>query len=58
MAKSNSLNFVLALGALAMATYIACACDPGPLQDFCVAIDDPKHACKYYRFHIYLLIFF
>ncbi|XP_024027971.1 germin-like protein subfamily 1 member 17 [Morus notabilis] len=43
MTKINSVNFVLALVALAMATYIACAYDPGPLQDFCVAIDDPKH---------------
>lgn len=57
MTKINSVNFVLALVALAMATYIACAYDPGPLQDFCVAIDDPKHVCKCYR-SIFISLFY
>ncbi|XP_024027982.1 germin-like protein subfamily 1 member 16 [Morus notabilis] len=42
MAK-NSVNSVLVLLASALATYIAFAADPGPLQDFCVATNDPKH---------------
>ncbi|PON35285.1 Germin [Parasponia andersonii] len=40
--KTATAHFLSALAVLALATYIACAYDPGPLQDFCVAIDDPK----------------
>ncbi|KAL5537500.1 hypothetical protein UlMin_043993 [Ulmus minor] len=38
------VHFLLSVAVLALATYIACATDPGPLQDFCVAIDDPRKA--------------
>ncbi|GMN25882.1 hypothetical protein TIFTF001_001100 [Ficus carica] len=43
MKKITSVDFVLAIVVLALSIYNACAYDPGPLQDFCVAIDDPKH---------------
>ncbi|GMN25875.1 hypothetical protein TIFTF001_001095 [Ficus carica] len=43
MKKTSCVDFVLTLVVLALSAYIACAYDPGPLQDFCVAIDDPKH---------------
>ncbi|XP_062083263.1 germin-like protein subfamily 1 member 17 [Humulus lupulus] len=36
--------FLLTLVVLALATSIATAYDPSPLQDFCVAIDDPHKA--------------
>ncbi|XP_062083261.1 germin-like protein subfamily 1 member 17 [Humulus lupulus] len=36
--------FVLTLVVLALATSIATAYDPSPLQDFCVATDDPHKA--------------
>ncbi|POO02972.1 Germin [Trema orientale] len=37
-------NFLLTLTILALANSIASAYDPSPLQDFCVAIDDPNKA--------------
>ncbi|KAL5566811.1 hypothetical protein UlMin_029975 [Ulmus minor] len=37
-------SLLLSLVVLALATSIASAYDPSPLQDFCVAIDDPKNA--------------
>ncbi|KAL5566796.1 hypothetical protein UlMin_029960 [Ulmus minor] len=37
-------HFLLILAILALATSIASAYDPSPLQDFCVAIDDPAKA--------------
>ncbi|GMN25867.1 hypothetical protein TIFTF001_001094 [Ficus carica] len=38
----KSVNILLTLSVLALATFIASAYDPSPLQDFCVAIDDPN----------------
>ncbi|XP_062083271.1 germin-like protein subfamily 1 member 20 [Humulus lupulus] len=37
-------HFLLTLAVLAFATSIASAYDPSPLQDFCVAVDDPQKA--------------
>ena len=42
---------------LALASFLATATDPGPLQDFCVAVNDIKTGCKYiYGFFCFLLI--
>lgn len=41
-------HLVWELAALAFETYIACAYDPGPFQDFRVATNDPKNIRKYY----------
>ncbi|GMI65126.1 hypothetical protein like AT5G39110 [Hibiscus trionum] len=38
----TSAHFILALSVLALAFAFAYASDPSPLQDFCVAINDPK----------------
>ncbi|KAL4354533.1 hypothetical protein GQ457_06G017970 [Hibiscus cannabinus] len=38
----KSSHFILALSILALASTFAYASDPSPLQDFCVAINDPK----------------
>ena len=35
-------HFLLAFSVLALASSFAYASDPSPLQDFCVAINDPK----------------
>ncbi|KAG6737463.1 hypothetical protein POTOM_058985 [Populus tomentosa] len=40
----RSVHFLLAFVLLTLASSIASAFDPSPLQDFCVAIDDPKAA--------------
>ncbi|KAJ6854793.1 hypothetical protein NC651_039679 [Populus alba x Populus x berolinensis] len=40
----RSVHFLLAFVLLALASSIASAFDPSPLQDFCVAINDPKAA--------------
>ncbi|KAJ0013569.1 hypothetical protein Pint_20274 [Pistacia integerrima] len=37
-------SFLLAFVLLALASSLASAFDPSPLQDFCVAVDDPLHA--------------
>ncbi|XP_031259171.1 germin-like protein subfamily 1 member 17 isoform X2 [Pistacia vera] len=39
-------SFVQAFVLLALASSFASAFDPSPLQDFCVAIDEPKNAVK------------
>ncbi|MBA0732681.1 hypothetical protein Gogos_016754 [Gossypium gossypioides] len=38
----KSAHFILAFCLLALASPLAYASDPSPLQDFCVAINDPK----------------
>ncbi|KAK8589636.1 hypothetical protein V6N13_088467 [Hibiscus sabdariffa] len=38
----KSAHFILALSILALASPFAYASDPSPLQDFCVAINNPK----------------
>ncbi|KAL5566794.1 hypothetical protein UlMin_029958 [Ulmus minor] len=40
----KGFDFLSTLLILALASSIASAYDPSPLQDFCVAIDDPKQA--------------
>ena len=51
----KGLHFLLTLSVLALAVSIASAYDPSPLQDFCVATNDPKNACKYNFFLIALI---
>ena len=43
-------HFLLALSLLALASSFACASDPSPLQDFCVAINDPKDGGMFFFF--------
>ncbi|XP_062083270.1 germin-like protein subfamily 1 member 20 [Humulus lupulus] len=40
----KAVYFLLPLAVLALATSIATAYDPSPLQDFCVAVDEPHKA--------------
>ena len=40
--KVGSQNFLLILFILAFSSSLSYASDPGPLQDFCVAIEDPS----------------
>ena len=44
----KGVQFLLSVALLALATSIATAYDPSPLQDFCIATNDPKNACKFY----------
>ena len=49
----KGVHFLLTVTVLAMATSITSAYDPSPLQDFCVAVDDPNKARKYYSFFFF-----
>ncbi|KAM6578021.1 hypothetical protein CsatB_029858 [Cannabis sativa] len=40
----KGIHFLLSLTVLALAAFIASASDPSPLQDFCVAVDEPHKA--------------
>ncbi|KAM6554503.1 hypothetical protein CsatB_015265 [Cannabis sativa] len=40
----KSAHFLVTLAIFALASSIASAYDPSPLQDFCVAVDDPEKA--------------
>ncbi|XP_062084301.1 germin-like protein subfamily 1 member 17 [Humulus lupulus] len=40
----KGIHYLLVVATLAVAASIVSAYDPSPLQDFCVAIDDPKKA--------------
>ncbi|KAF4365968.1 hypothetical protein F8388_019212 [Cannabis sativa] len=40
----KSAHFLVTLAIFALASFIASAYDPSPLQDFCVAVDDPEKA--------------
>ncbi|XP_062083273.1 germin-like protein subfamily 1 member 17 [Humulus lupulus] len=40
----KGVHFLLTLAVLALASSIASASDPSPLQDFCVAVEDPHKA--------------
>ncbi|KAL1145124.1 hypothetical protein V6Z11_A11G277300 [Gossypium hirsutum] len=40
----KTAHFILIFCLLALASPFAYASDPSPLQDFCVAINDPKDA--------------
>ncbi|XP_015901674.3 germin-like protein subfamily 1 member 17 [Ziziphus jujuba] len=40
----KGVHFLMSLVLLALATSFASASDPDPVQDFCVAVDDPKSA--------------
>ena len=44
---ANIHYFTLTIAILALASSLAYASDPSPLQDFCVAINDPKAAGNY-----------
>ncbi|GMN75698.1 hypothetical protein TIFTF001_056341, partial [Ficus carica] len=39
----KSVNVLVTLSVFALATFIASAYDPSPLQDYCVAMDDPNN---------------
>lgn len=41
------VHFLLGFALLALASSLAYAEDPSPLQDICVAINDPKNGGKY-----------
>ena len=43
----KSAHFLLTLAIFTLASSIASAYDPSPLQDFCVAVDEPHKACMY-----------
>ena len=43
----KGVHFLLTISVLALAVSIASAYDPSPLQDFCVATNDTKNACKF-----------
>ena len=51
----KGVHFLLTVTVLALATSIASAYDPSPLQDFCIAVDDPNKACKYYSSFFFFL---
>ncbi|KAL9436538.1 hypothetical protein AB3S75_022563 [Citrus x aurantiifolia] len=38
----KAIQFLIGFAVLALASYLASASDPSPLQDICVAINDPK----------------
>ncbi|WCJ43708.1 RmlC-like cupins superfamily protein [Euphorbia peplus] len=40
----KSAKYLLSLATFALASCLVSAYDPSPLQDFCVAVDDPKNA--------------
>lgn len=44
MIKTGFDYFIVAI--VALPSLFVMASDPSPLQDFCVAVDDPKAACK------------
>ena len=48
----RSVHFLLAFVLLTLASSIASASDPSPLQDFCVAINDPKAAGNAFFLHL------
>ena len=41
---NKGVIFLVAVVLKALASFLASAYDPSPLQDFCVAIDEPKNA--------------
>ena len=51
-------HFLLALSLLALASSFAYASDPSPLQDFCVAINDPKDGGMFCFFSVFLNLCF
>ena len=52
----KGVQFLLSVALLALATSIATAYDPSPLQDFCIATNDPKNACKFYTLFFFVNI--
>ena len=53
----KGVHFILTLSVLALAVSIASAYDPSPLQDFCVATNDTKNACKFAIFLFQIALF-
>jgi hypothetical protein len=49
-------NFLVALALMALASSLASAFDPAPLQDFCVAVNTSTDACMYTFFDIIVII--
>ena len=47
LAKMQGVRLLSTIVVLALASLLASATDPGPLQDFCVAVNDTKTGCKY-----------
>ena len=44
----KAVHFLVASVFLALASSLASASDPSPLQDFCVAINDTKNGDKFF----------
>lgn len=44
LTMEKNVSFLVAIAIMALASYLASAYDPNPLQEFCVAIDEPKNA--------------
>jgi hypothetical protein len=46
--STKGVHFVVIVALLSLASSLVSAYDPSPLQDICVAIDDPKSAGIYF----------
>jgi hypothetical protein len=51
----KGVHFLAIVALLSFASSLVSAFDPSPLQDICVAIDDPKSAGIYNHVHYFLL---
>lgn len=49
----KGVHFLVAFALLAMASKLASASDPSPLQDFCVAIDDAKNGGMFFSSSVF-----
>ena len=47
----KGVHFLVTLALLALATFLASAYDPSPLQDFCVATNDTNSAGMYMLYY-------
>jgi hypothetical protein len=56
--STKGVHFVVIVALLSLSSSLVSAYDPSPLQDICVAIDDPKSAGIYFfylsTFYIYI----
>ena len=48
--------YFVTIALFALALSLASASDPDPVQDFCVALDDPKSAGTYTLFFYFMFI--
>ncbi|KAF8413485.1 hypothetical protein HHK36_001472 [Tetracentron sinense] len=53
--KKMGAQFLIVTVFLALTSSLAFASDPSPLQDFCLAVDDPKRTCSLFFFSSQLL---